>query len=388
MATKSYTIYSHYDPPERETLDHESREFNELDPDFTWESNAYLGSRHQRSPPHFVPATNLLNGWGDESPAKNLSGGNYSETSMGGDLSVWYRSLTIKKEVKPSVGKRSVGSKATNIPQKSSFGTEERRNKNNWFIMKALQSEETLPSSPSFNIADIIERDPPPRPTEKRHIPPVWLEIGPSNKGFEMLQRWGWSEGEPLGSDVVRCPQHLSQGQMIKLSLEGNKVKESEDLIKHEVVELKSNGYEEIYELRVMDVIDLTLSDPDPDDKDFPTLTEDTSKVEKPIAAESVYLIPPVLPFTGGRRTALLTPITTVLKSDRLGIGLKAKTIGPFKASQKRITHNAAALTAHIKAAEEVRKRKQLFGRGRKGFMKRRNEEELERKRLMAYLNS
>jgi len=85
-------------------------------------------------------------------------------------------------------------------------------------------------------------------------------------------------------------------------------------------------------------------------------------------------------------RKALLTPIATVLKSDRLGIGLKAKTVGPYKASQKRVTHNAAALAAHVKAAEESRKRKQVFGRGHKGFERQRRRDEDKRKALLAEL--
>jgi len=88
----------------------------------------------------------------------------------------------------------------------------------------------------------------------------------------------------------------------------------------------------------------------------------------------------------GGK--ALLTPIATVLKSDRLGIGLKAKTAGPYKASQKRVTHNAEAMAAHVRAAEEARKRKEKFGRGRRGFKRQRNMEETKRKAMLAYLNT
>ena len=72
----------------------------------------------------------------------------------------------------------------------------------------------------------------------------------------------------------------------------------------------------------------------------------------------------------------------TILKSDRLDIGLKAKTEGPYKQSKKRVTHNQAALASHIRAAEGMRRKRAEVGRGRRGFAKvRRREEQLIYKR-------
>ena len=87
-------------------------------------------------------------------------------------------------------------------------------------------------------------------------------------------------------------------------------------------------------------------------------------------------------------RKALLTPLPTVLKSDRLGIGLKARTEGPYKASVKRITHNAAALADHYRQAEEARLRKKKWGKGKRGFARRDKEEQARRRNLLAYMNS
>jgi len=84
---------------------------------------------------------------------------------------------------------------------------------------------------------------------------------------------------------------------------------------------------------------------------------------------------------------SLLTPLPTVLKADRLGVGLKAKTEGPYKQSKKRVTHSAAALAAHIRSAEEMRRNKAIVGRGRRGFAKIHKKEEGRRKALLAYLN-
>ncbi|KAK7048430.1 hypothetical protein R3P38DRAFT_2764399 [Favolaschia claudopus] len=92
--------------------------------------------------------------------------------------------------------------------------------------------------------------------------------------------------------------------------------------------------------------------------------------------------------FEGSSRKALVTPIATVLKSDRLGIGLKAKTTGPYKESQKRITHNAAAMAAHVKVAEALRKQKKLTGRGHRGFARKAKAESVNRRDLLAYMNA
>jgi len=57
-----------------------------------------------------------------------------------------------------------------------------------------------------------------------------------------------------------------------------------------------------------------------------------------------------------------------MLKSDRLGIGLKAKTEGPYRTSVKRVTPDAAALAAHVKAAEDMRHTQRELGKGRRAF--------------------
>lgn len=140
--------------------------------------------------------------------------------------------------------------------------------------------------------------------------------------------------------------------------------------------EVECDGFDDIVELRAKteEVIDLTLSDDssesssEDEDEDMPT----------PAAG-------PTSLTHGGK--ALLTPIPTVLKSDRLGIGLKAKTFGPYKASLKRVTHNTAALSAHLQANEHMRRLKSKVGRGSRGFAKVSKREAANRKNLLAYLN-
>jgi len=129
-----------------------------------------------------------------------------------------------------------------------------------------------------------------------------------------------------------------------------------------------------------VEVIDLTASDSEGEDSgEWSNVYEDTD-----IQTATSIPLPSKEPHS---QKALLTPIPIILKSDRLGIGLKAKTVGPFKASRKRVTHSAAAMAAHLRAAEETKKKKREWGRGRRGFEKLHRREEDRRKHMLAYLN-
>ncbi|KAJ7147035.1 hypothetical protein C8R43DRAFT_1011546 [Mycena crocata] len=345
MATTAYTIYSHYDPAvDRERLERETgqtpRDGEDVDPGEAWEAEAKLAfKRHLAPPPRFVPAV------GDSITAVPEQPTHLPSTDVAG----WYRSLTTQphRRSPPPVGSSSVPT-ASERPS-------ERLSKNNWFIMNAITSEPAPAAAASPTLADILARDPPPLPHESQYKPPVWLALGPANKGFAMLQHSGWSEGEALGPDISRRPADPSSRDMIASSMR--------PLVKEEVPDSPRGATPE--------VIDLTLSDSDSGESDVECAGD---------ASASLY-------HAEGSRKALITPIATVLKSDRLGIGLKAKTVGPYKASQRRITHNAAAMQAHVKAAEELRKQKRQTGRGHRGFAKQRKVDEAKRRELLAYMN-
>jgi len=253
--------------------------------------------------------------------------------------------------------------------------------------MKAIQSKPSSSvSTPVPTLADILARDPPPLPSEGKYTPPVWLEIGPSNKGFGMLQRSGWNEGEPLGPNVPRRKpvKDILPDKIIPTKSKDKgkgRLQKFTSSSYQQTVEVKMEDIDEISELRNIDVIDLTLSDSDSDDS---SITAEDARLEDQDGFTDVGI--DTSATHGG--IALLTPIATVLKSDRLGIGLKAKTVGPYKASQKRVTHNAAALAAHTRAAEESRKRMKEHGRGRRGYEKQRRIEEEKRKAMLALLKS
>ena len=379
MATVSHTIYSRYNPQERESLQLETGQSSDSPRlEDTWQQEATLASRRQHQPPpRFIPASSTELSSTQASSSHVL---NHDGVSLGNELSGWYRSLTRSRDLGDSTAQSdrsscSVMPITLNDLSPSLGRASERKTKNNWFIMKAMQSEpsSTHPSPPP-SLADILARDPPPLPTEEKYKPPVWLELGPSNKGFTMLQRSGWNEGEALGPDVIRRSSSMPNF---------DKGKRRGDRVTREVLELKSQGCDDVSELREVAVVDLTLSDSD-SDIDDPNLDvrEFVFQDFPPEKAPSVHISSSA---HGG--TALLTPLATTLKSDRLGIGLKAKTVGPYKASKKRVTHNTASIAAHIRAAEANRRQKHEYGRGRRGYDKLRKREEVERKRLLAYIN-
>jgi len=374
MATTTYTIYSRSEPQDRKVSDDFPQQL-ELEPD-DWHFDPSL--RSKPPPPRFVLASIPLDQdhWAHSGPTSSKQ--DSTEVTLGTDVSFWYRSLRsldsseVHQRSESRPGNQAAEPVAIQQPLRS-----EKRNKNNWFIMKALQSEPLSENAPSPSLADIIARDPPPLPAEPKYEPPVWLEIGPANKGYEMLQRSGWSEGEPLGPDVIRHHRHEQESsslEMIPLHSQKRKM----DLVKQEIREFKLEGYDDVSEVRRVDVIDLAASDVE-DESPAATAGLDTG-VRDP---NGLSVHPE---HSAHSRTALLTPIPIVLKSDRLGIGLKVKTVGPYKASRKRVTHSAAALAAHIKAGEQRKKRTGEVGRGRRGYAKQQKRDEEDRRGLLAYM--
>jgi len=204
-----------------------------------------------------------------------------------------------------------------------------------------------------------------------------------------MLQNGGWNEGEALGIGARRRPDQtpLSSSGISGTTTSTNKGKQRAGSLEtdnraSQVVKQEHRG--DFADFRGLDVIDLTLSDSEnPSDEEV-----DDVKAEELLEADEGQEAVPWEDISTHGRTALLTPIATRLKLDRLGIGLKAKTVGPYKSSVKRVTHSAAAVAAHRRAAEDARKRREKFGRGRRGYEKLKRREEDRRKDLLAYMNT
>ena len=263
------------------------------------------------------------------------------------------------------------------------------RQRNDWFISNALPRSSLISSGsnspvsrPPPTLADMLARDPPPKKSQEAYTPPPWIMLPPSNPGFRMLQKSGWSEGEPLGPYFARKRDLVRHGpETVAGPSNLGKRKAAPET---RTTEIEIEGYDSIVEIKTEQVIDLTLSDGEEsassDDEDKDTPDEDLAEFDGETARLSSR-------GEGHGGKALLTPLPTILKSDRLGIGLKAKTVGPYRTSQKRVTHNAAALAAHIKGNEERRLFKQKVGRGSRGFSRMEKHESEKRKGLLSYLN-
>ncbi|KAI0770479.1 hypothetical protein C8Q74DRAFT_1218800 [Fomes fomentarius] len=389
MATVTHYIYSHYEPQKNDDDDETVQERTEEDERDPWITESTFGvNRRLKNAPRFVPAivsydevNNMIGGASSSLP-------HAEEPTSSPQLSSWYRSLPRSSSVPatqpqgwiapittaspapdaspPVAGSSGQSSVActTTVPRV--------RNKNDWFISKAITSEPSSRSPSAPTLADILSREPPPERKDQPFVPPVFLHIGPSNKGFAMLQRSGWSEGEALGVFASRRTptQKALEKRPARTILDDRELS-----IKTEEREVIID--DEVREVRKVDVVDLTLSDAEEEEDVQITNSQGVSSDS-----------PSIDPASSHNPTALLTPIATVLKSDRLGIGLKAKTVGPHKESKKRVTHNQAALAAHIRANEEMRTRKALLGRGTRSFARIAKAEAESRKRLLASLNA
>lgn len=382
----------------------------EPDADDLW--HAFYRPKSLRSiNPIFVPASASHSTHGDDAH-NNDQGGNHD----GDDVATWYGSLSRRAQANPHNPPAPAASlEAPPEPSSSSCPPIQptptlRRGGHDWFISRAISQQHaaaptsaSAPATPRPTLADLLSRNPPTAAQPFR--PPAFLHLGPSNKGWVMLEGQGWSEGEGLGSSAPRSSDRdarstkrlpikkgkaAGRGSPPTPALPSQPLRErtSEVLLDHDIVEL-----------RRVPVIDLTLSDTEREDVDVDGYYEDEEEGDDddndddrnndndiPFPSPSPS---PKSPPSDPRAepTVLLTPLPAVLKSDRLGIGLKAKTEGPYRSSVRRVTHNAAALAAHVRAGEDLRRTQHRFGKGRRAFAR---EEHLERERrqtMMAYLS-
>ncbi|KAH6908013.1 hypothetical protein BKA70DRAFT_1280459 [Coprinopsis sp. MPI-PUGE-AT-0042] len=345
MATVAFTIYSHYDPKDRERLERETGQIpDDEDSEEIWRKEA---ARMQSKKPQ-PPAPRFLN----QSTHPRLD-------------------------------------HPTNPTPSSCTSTEENRRQSltrmTGSLRKAMQSEPgsvSAPVTPAPSLAELLKREPPPLPSEARVKAPVWTSIGPSNKGFSMLQRSGWNEGETLGPYALRQrPSEPTLPEALRLQPRPH----SQPSFGKGKVEIKMEEYgDDISEVKHVEIVDLTLTSDSEGEEE-----KDTEKrIEEPV--QEAHTMDEDISGHGGR--ALLAPIATILKADRMGIGLKPKTIagpsGAYRIPQKRVTHNAAAMAAHIRAGEELRRQKRDHGRGHRAFARKKRKEATERKEMLAYLNS
>ena len=219
-----------------------------------------------------------------------------------------------------------------------------------------------------------------------------------------MLQNQGWSEGEVLGAgrnnlssndthakETLQTkkkrtkPDYLSpSAPMLPTSSSLEQVTKEEE---QEEITLDDDDDDPIVEVRKkspVPMIDLTLSDTEDEGDDDDDEAKDDSPAPTPTthtdtASPSEHDHDP-----RAAQTALLTPLPTILKSDRLGIGLKAKTEGPYRSSVKR---RDARRNANANAAAEDMRRRVLLGKGHRAFARAERLERERRQNMMAYLS-
>ncbi|KAI5896844.1 uncharacterized protein SCHCODRAFT_02615974 [Schizophyllum commune H4-8] len=222
MATVTHTIYLRYDPADREKLEKETGQATEADESEDWAlKSSFL--RRAKPPPRFVPATIAYEDF-TLAGSMGLTPHDTKQPPSGGTgVADWYRSLASRSS---SAGPSSTSgataptnssdplsrprtapssSAQPQPPSRTQPAPAKKPDKNDWFIQNVLRNpDEQLhqPAPSASSLADILARDPPPKPKEQPFKPPVFLALGPANRGWGMLQKSGWREGDTLGPNA------------------------------------------------------------------------------------------------------------------------------------------------------------------------------------------
>ncbi|KDQ11132.1 hypothetical protein BOTBODRAFT_177603 [Botryobasidium botryosum FD-172 SS1] len=374
MATVAYHIVSHDNPPPLSSTQHKPSDVDADAELAAWNEGHTFGlSIRAARPPKFVPA--MYDDTGAPKSAGSLVQDPSVNESKRGSVSDWYRQLAITRNNSAQTSKAGLVSLPPRdppmpIPAQPTIPTKaplKQPPKREWFISRALASQQqaSAPATASTSsLGDILARAPPPLPSEPRFVPPVYIALGPGNRGYGMLARNGWVEGEGLGN-----------GQFGPVTGPAAVTPHDTGSSDESLVKLKEEVEEEVVELytrkgKQRQVIDLTHSS-DEDGDDF---------IPSSAALHSSRLPRRSRPGADPHGpSALLTPLPTILKSDRLGIGLKPK--------RRRVLKDTAEVILQVKR-DEARQKLVERGVGRRGMAKKRKEEERGRTEMLAYMNN
>jgi hypothetical protein len=354
MATTAFRIVSHYEPEQRHDTPTESEQ------DTLWRAGPSFSRRYDK-PPKFVASSAGIRDEGESLPIVPATAAPVSNLDSGPpSLADWYKSLERRPDSPRSVRTESESSAtASNVKQPSSTPISRRE----WFIKSALNSQQqsapTYRSSSVYStIGDIITRNPPkplppsPPPKKRSFNGHVWNALGPENRGYGLLQRYGWSEGQGLGVGSLRDSQIPTPSQSQSSAIPTQVESSSEG-------EMVSGGdsYEEPIDLTEDVVIDLTLSSDD---------EEAAAEDQTPDNSHRNSQTPPSSELHG--RTTLLVPLPIVPKPDRLGIGLKSnpnsKDFRREKLAEKKVQVRKAERNLMLKRQSEERKRMLAYMNG------------------------
>jgi len=401
MALNAYTIYGN-------PLPGESRSVEDIHvTDSATNEDEHQGRIANQTLARFVPARGEYDELGRLRNSPSLLGSAKSATRAANGIGDWYSSLQRTHTEPPrrdNISKPSASSKVqlTHIAESSvrsspSSVAGPSQKRPNWFT---TTNTGTIDTSSQATLADMIRRDPP--NPQNPMTPPVYYAIGPTNRGYEMLSKGGWREGQPLGprrglgsapSGVDRPPSPSSgesseteewktlPGSMPKL-LVPRAMGDGVDVI--DLVGGEESEEEVPYEDdgKLFKALHLSASIP----PTTPPASEDISPGQEPrhdILDErnASHLDKP-----------LLTPIAVALKNDRAGLGLSK--------NKRLVTHSSLALHQHIQHGKlerrhhisEMRRmerdhRRGQYGRGKRAYARMAKEDAEKRKRMMEYMS-
>ncbi|KAG8760339.1 hypothetical protein FRC14_003351 [Serendipita sp. 396] len=346
--------------------------------------------RSQRVHVHFVPARGGYDEFGRPTDITQFS--RDAKEPEDGGVGDWYLSLQRSQATKSTI-RRPVDSKLKGKSRLTSSKEEsmdsngsETPIKPNWF-----QSSSNLTLAErdqSSSLAEMLRRDPP--NPENPLVPPVYYAIGPTNKGYEMLTKGGWEEGQPLG------PQSSMKGSSSDIgssanSLQTRPVKKKEKW---------STLYGSMPKLLVpkasgtgIDIVDISR---EVEESESSSSEDDGTRMFAPTTGDKSTPSTGSLPaFRGSRKVdaPILTPIAVALKNDRAGLGAEKR--------KRLVTHSALAIQHHMQQGQtnhrnhisEMRRMERghlrgKYGRGKRAYARKAKDEEEKRNRLREYMNS
>ncbi|KAG9027303.1 hypothetical protein FS837_004311, partial [Tulasnella sp. UAMH 9824] len=200
MATQAFRIVSEYDPPKEDS----TQDVISL-PDDGWSTGHTFGlSKRILHPPKFVRPSGDYDEYGRPKEADDDDEIQIIEHRPS-NLGQWYGNLSrthpaTAGEVppppprpasapteEPASSLRPVQPSSTNLPPFL---------KNLSRRLEADASTSLPRASSSSSLPEMLARAPPPLPSEAPFTPPTFTVLGPANKGYSMLERHGWREGQ------------------------------------------------------------------------------------------------------------------------------------------------------------------------------------------------
>lgn len=330
-------------------------------------------------PPSFIPAQRVYNEYGIPIDAEMAAVVEIRKDETGA-IGSWYKSLvqttqastSAKTPLEDTLLQQKTTSQPppnviplpeTPVPQRS-------KRKRDWFA-RTVVSTASSTSAPTTTLSDILARDPPPLPTDPPYKPKTFLALNPSNKGFAMLQKSGWEEGEGLGATVPRRSHRRrrsgpDEGDISCRPSAHAPLHDDNRFGEHS--QYADSSEEEIVENR-------------------PRQSKGESS-DTPISQQSTT--PSSLPHTSHLTSQpLLTPIPVALKNDRLGLGLQKK--------RKMVTHTSVAMHEHVRQGEAARRHVEQmkmkndhnkFGKGKRAFVRAYKKDVQQTNSLLEYMNT